>query len=70
MYGGVLLPYYLHEETGWSLDINELREQTYKVPWPLSPSFASCGPACPVPCPACCAVFNRDVVSAAYTSRC
>ena len=32
MYGGMLLPYYLHEETGWSLDINELRSQTYKVP--------------------------------------
>ena len=31
LYGGELLPYYLHEETGWSLDINELREQTYKV---------------------------------------
>ncbi|CAL8462271.1 g1802 [Coccomyxa elongata] len=31
LYGGELLPYYLHEETGWSLDINELREQTYKA---------------------------------------
>ncbi|KAK9906640.1 hypothetical protein WJX75_005366 [Coccomyxa subellipsoidea] len=31
MYGGMLLPYYLHEETGWSLDINELRSQTYKA---------------------------------------
>ena len=31
LYGGELLPYYLHEETGWSLDVDELRAQTYKV---------------------------------------
>ena len=32
LYGGELLPYYLAEETGWSLDVEELRRQTYKVP--------------------------------------
>jgi aspartate/methionine/tyrosine aminotransferase len=31
LYGGELLPYYLAEETGWSLDVDELRRQTYKV---------------------------------------
>lgn len=39
LYGGELLPYYLHEETGWSLDINELREQTYKVTRATSPLY-------------------------------
>ena len=31
LYGGHLLPYYLHEETGWSLSVDELKSQTYKV---------------------------------------
>ena len=31
LYGGELIPYYLHEEHGWSLDIDELKSQTYKV---------------------------------------
>ena len=31
LYGGHLLPYYLHEETGWSLSIDDLRSQTRKV---------------------------------------
>lgn len=31
LYGGYLLPYYLHEETGWSLSIDDLRSQTQKV---------------------------------------
>lgn len=31
LYGGELIPYYLNEEHGWGLDIEELRKQTYKV---------------------------------------
>ena len=31
LYGGHLLPYYLHEETGWSLSVDDLKSQTYKV---------------------------------------
>ena len=31
LYGGYLLPYYLHEETGWSLSVDDLRSQTKKV---------------------------------------
>ena len=31
LYGGYLLPYYLHEETGWSLSVDDLKSQTQKV---------------------------------------
>ena len=31
LYGGELIPYYLNEEQGWGLDIEDLRKQTYKV---------------------------------------
>ncbi|CAK0772104.1 hypothetical protein CVIRNUC_003929 [Coccomyxa viridis] len=31
LYGGHLLPYYLHEETGWSLSVDDLKSQTYKA---------------------------------------
>ncbi len=31
LYGGYLLPYYLHEETGWSLSVDDLKSQTKKV---------------------------------------
>ena len=31
LYGGHLLPYYLHEETGWSLSVDDLKSQTQKV---------------------------------------
>ena len=50
LYGGELIPYYLNEEHGWGLDIEELRKQTYKVTPVLldPPGFCyCCTPALP-----------------------
>jgi alanine transaminase len=42
LYGGTLLPYYLNEEAGWGLDIEDLQRQTENV--------RSLAPALPVTC--------------------